>query len=123
MDYFSASALVTPAWIVLGALGVLFTRKLLWAYLLFSVLLAVVSWSSGVAQVSEQRSFDEREKAVEAGQQQLNAEFAKLAISLRMPSNSPHQMILDRVQAMNSSETGQGGDHERIQGSDSHPSN
>jgi hypothetical protein len=72
MDYFSASALITPAWIILGALGVLFTRKLLWAYLLVSVLLAGVSWCSGVAQVREQHAFDERQKAVEAGQQQLN---------------------------------------------------
>ena len=121
MDYFSAPALVTPAWIVLGALGVLYTRKLLWAYLLVCVLLALVSWSSGVAQVREQRAFDEREKAVQAGQQQLNAEFAKLAISLRMPANSPHEMILDRMQAMNSSQSGPRGDDERIQRPKSHP--
>jgi cell division protein FtsL len=100
MDYLSPSALITPAWIILGALGVLFTRKLLWAYLLVSVLLAAVSWCSAVAQVREQRTFDERQKAVEAGQQQLNIEFTKLAISLRMASNSPHEMILDRMRTM-----------------------
>jgi cell division protein FtsL len=109
MDYFSTSALITPAWIILGAVGVLFTRKLLWAYLLVCVLLAALSWRSGVAQVREQRAFDERQKAVEAGQQQLNVEFAKLAISLRMSPNSPHEMILDRMQAMNSTQTGASG--------------
>ena len=122
MDYFSTSALITPAWIILGALGVLFTRKLLWAYLLVSVLLAAVSWCSAVAQFREQRAFDERQKAVEAGQQQLNIEFTKLAISLRMPRNSPHEMILDRMRAMNSTHTRPGGDDERIQKPESHPS-
>jgi hypothetical protein len=102
VDYFSAPALITPAWIMLGALGVIFTRKLFWAYLLVSVLLAALSWASGVAQVKEQREFDERQKVVETGQQQLNVEFAKLAISLRMPPNSPHEMILDRMRMMNS---------------------
>jgi hypothetical protein len=121
MDYFSASALITPAWIILGALGVLFTRKLLWAYLLVSVLLAGVSWCSGVAQVREQHAFDERQKAVEAGQQQLNIEFTKLAISLRMPPNSPHEMILHRMRAMNSTQTGPVGGDERIQKPESHP--
>src|SRR5208282_1338667 len=106
MDYFNTSALITPAWIILGAVGVLFTRKSLWAYLLVCGLLAAFSWRSGVAQVREQRAFDERQNAVEAGQQQLNVEFAKLAISLRMPPNSPHEMILDRMQAMNSIQTG-----------------
>jgi hypothetical protein len=101
MDYLSASTLITPAWIILGALGVLFTRKLLWGYLLVSVLLAVISWCSGVAQLREQREFDERQKAVEAGQQQLNIEFTKLAISLRMPPNSPHEMILEQMHVMN----------------------
>jgi hypothetical protein len=102
MDYLSASALVTPAWIILGALGVLFTRKLLWTYLSVCVLLGAVSWYSGVAQVREQRAFDERQEALEEGQQQLNADFARLAISVGMPPNSPHEMILDRMQAMNS---------------------
>jgi hypothetical protein len=110
MDYLSTSALVTPAWIILGAIGVLFTRTLLWAYLLVCVLLGAVSWYSGVAQVREQRAFDERQKAVEEGQLQLNAEFAELAIALRMPPNSPHEMILDRMQVMNSA---QAGDKER----------
>ena len=105
MDYLSASALITPAWIILGALGVLFTRKLLWAYLLVSVLLAAVSWCSGVAQLKEQREFDERQQAVEAGQQQLDIEFSKLAISLRMPPNSPHEMILEQMHVMNSTQS------------------
>lgn len=104
MDYFSSPALITPAWIMLGALGVLFTRKLLWAYLLVSVLLAALSWGSGVAQLRKQREFDERQKVLETGQQQLNVEFAKLAIFLRMPPNSPHEMILDRMQAMSSTQ-------------------
>ena len=109
MDYFSGPALITPAWIMLGALGILFTRKLLWAYLLVSVLLAALSWGSGVAQVREQREFDERQKVLETGQQQLNVEFAKLAISLRMPPNSPHEMILNRIEAKSSEQTGPGG--------------
>jgi hypothetical protein len=69
MDYFSAAAFITPAWIMLGALGVLFTRKLLWAYLLVSVLLAALSWDSGVAQVRKQRKFDERQQVLETEQQ------------------------------------------------------
>ena len=109
MDYFSGPALITPAWIMLGALGILFTRKLLWAYLLVSVLLAALSWGSGVAQVREQREFDERQKVLETGQQQLNVEFAKLASSLRMPPNSPHEMILNRIEAKSSEQTGPGG--------------
>jgi cell division protein FtsL len=108
MDYLSASALITPVWIILGALGVLFTRKLLWAYLLISVLLSAVSWCSGVAQVREQREFDERQKALETGQQQLNTEFAKLAVTLGMSPNSPHEMIFDRMQVMNSTQPGAG---------------
>ena len=102
MDYFSVSAFITPAWIILGALGVLFTQRLLWPYLAVCVLLAVVSWLSGVAQIREQRSFDERQKAVQADQQELSAEFKKLAISLGMPANSPHEMILNRMQGINS---------------------
>lgn len=109
MDYLSASAVVTPAWIILGALGVLFTRKLLWAYLLVCVLLGAVSWYSGVAQLKEQHAFDERQEALEEGQHQLNAEFARLAISPGMPSNSPHEMILDRMQVMNSAQPGDKG--------------
>jgi hypothetical protein len=97
MDYFSASVLVTPVWIALGGLAVLFTRRLLWLYLSVCVLLAIVSWMSGVAQVREQRSFEQREKAVQAGQQRLNAEFEQLAIALRVPPNSPHEMILNRM--------------------------
>src|SRR5215469_18015285 len=102
MDYFNVSVFITPAWIILGALGVLFTQRLLWAYLRVCVLLAVVSWLSGVAQMREQRSFDERQKAVQADQQELSAEFEKLAISLGMPVNSPHEMILNRMQGVNS---------------------
>jgi uncharacterized membrane protein YdjX (TVP38/TMEM64 family) len=101
MDYLSATVLVTPAWIILGALGVLFTRKLLWLYVSVCALLAAVSWFSGVSQIRDQRSFYDRQKAVELSQQALNAEFEKLAISLRMAPNSPHQMILDRMHAMN----------------------
>jgi hypothetical protein len=101
VDYINATVLVTPAWIVLGALGVLFTRKLLWAYVSVCVLLAGVSWVTGVSQVRDQRSFYDRQKAVELSQQALNAEFEKLAISLRMAPNSPHQMILNRMHAMN----------------------
>jgi ABC-type nickel/cobalt efflux system permease component RcnA len=100
MDYLNAAVLVTPAWIVLGALGVLFTRKLLWVYVFVCVLLAVVSWVSGVSEVRDQRSFYDRQKAVELSQQALNDEFEKLAISLRMAPDSPHQMILDRMHAM-----------------------
>jgi hypothetical protein len=102
MNYFSVAAFITPAWIILGAVGVIFTKRLLWAYLAVCVLLAVVSWLSGVAQMREQRSFDERQKAVQADQQELSAEFEKLATSLGIPANSPHEMILNRMQAMNS---------------------
>jgi hypothetical protein len=84
---------------------VLFTRTLLWAYLLVSLLLAAVSWCSGVAQLREQREFDGRQKAVEAGQQQLNIEFTKRAISLRRPPNSPHEMILEQMQVINSAQS------------------
>jgi hypothetical protein len=105
MDYFSAPALISPAWIMLGALGVLLTRKLLWAYLLVSVSLAALSWGSGVSQVRHEHEFDERQKALEKGQQQLDMDFAKLAISLRMRPDSPHQMILDRMQAMSTAQT------------------
>jgi hypothetical protein len=108
VDYFSGPALITPAWIMLGALGTIFTRKLLWAYLLVSVLLAALSWGSGVAQVKAQREFDERQRVLETGQQQLNVEFAKLAISLRMAPNSPHEMILDRMRMMNSAQSAGG---------------
>src|SRR5215467_11148421 len=102
MDYFTVSAFITPAWIILGALGVLFTQRLLWPYLAVCVLLAIVSWLSGVAQIREQRSFDERQKAVQADQRELSAEFEKLAISLGMPPDSPHQMILNRMQGVDS---------------------
>jgi hypothetical protein len=81
MDYFSATVLVTPVWIALGGLAVLFTRRLLWLYLSVCVLLAIVSWMSGVAQVREQRSFEEREVAVQAEQQQLNARSFKGSLS------------------------------------------
>jgi hypothetical protein len=121
MDYFNVPALITPAWIMLGALGVLFTRKLLWVYLLVSILLAALSWGSGVAQVRRQSEFDERQKVLETGQQQLNVEFAKLAISLRMPPNSPHEMVLNRILAMSSTQTGPGHNDERIQRPESHP--
>jgi hypothetical protein len=100
MHYLNSSVFITPAWIILGGLGVLFARKWLSVYLLSCVLLATVSWLSGVAQVRKQRSFDEREQAVETGQQELNAEFDKLATALRIPANSPHEMILNRMQAM-----------------------
>jgi hypothetical protein len=100
MDYFSATVLVTPVWIALGGLAVLFTRRLLWLYLSVCALLAVVSWLSGVAQLREQRSFEAREKAVQAGQQRLNAEFEQLAIALKIPPNSPPEMILKRMHAM-----------------------
>ena len=117
MDYFNVSAFITPAWIILGALGLLFTQRLLWAYLAVCVLLAVVSWLSGGAQIREQRSFDERQKAVQADQQELSAEFEKLAISLGMPVNSPHEMILNRMQVINSKPEHSFGCGERITGS------
>jgi hypothetical protein len=53
------------------------------------------------SRIRNQRSFYDRQKAVELGQQALNAEFEKLASSLRMAPHSPHQMILDRMHAMN----------------------
>jgi hypothetical protein len=106
MDYFSATVLVTPVWIALGGLAVFFTRRLLWLYLSVCVLLAIVSWMSGVAQVREQRSFEERQVAVQAEQQQLNVEFQRIAIALRIPPNSPHEMILNRMHAMDTRRTG-----------------
>jgi hypothetical protein len=105
MDYFSATVLVTPVWIALGGLAVLFTRRLLWLYLSVCVLLAIVSWMSGVAQVREQRSFEDRQVAVQAEQQQLNAEFQEIAIALRIPTNSPHEMILNRMHEMDTGRT------------------
>jgi hypothetical protein len=105
MDYFSATVLATPIWIALGGLAVLFTRRLLWLYLSVSVLLAIVSWMSGVAQVREQRSFEERQVAVQAEQQQLNAEFHRIAIALRIPPNSPREMILNRMRDMDTGST------------------
>ena len=105
MDYFNATVLVTPVWIALGGLAVLFTRRLLWLYLSVCVLLAIFSWISGVAQVGEQRSYDERQVAVQAEQQQLNAEFQKIAIALRIPANSAHEMILNRMHAMDTERT------------------
>ena len=105
MDYFNATVLVTPVWIALGGLAVLFTRRLLWLYLSVCVLLAIVSWMSGIAKVREQRSFEERQVAVQAEQQQLNAEFQKIAIALRIPANSPHEMILNRMHAMDTGAT------------------
>lgn len=105
MDYFSATVLVTPVWIALGGLAVLFTRRLLWLYLSVCVLLAIVSWMSGVAQVREQRSFEDREVAVQAEQQQLNAEFRRIAIALRIPPNSPREMILNRMHEMDTGRT------------------
>src|SRR5271156_6600871 len=112
MDYFNTSALITPAWIILGAVGVLFTRKFLWAYVVVCVLLAALSWRSEVGQVREQRAFDERQNAVATEQHQLNVEFEQLAISLKMQPNSPHEMILNRmhaIQPMNSLQTGASG--------------
>ena len=100
MDYFSATVLVTPVWIALGGLAVLFTHRLLWLYLSVCVLLAIISWMSGVGQVREQRSYEQRQVAVQAEQQQLNAEFQKIAIALQIPPNSPHEMILNRMHAM-----------------------
>jgi hypothetical protein len=117
MDYLSISAFITPAWIILGALGVLFTQRLLWPYLAVCVLLALVSWLSGVAQIREQRSFDERQQAVQAHQQELSAKFEKLAISLGMPANSPHEMIMNRMQAINFKPARSSGCDERITGS------
>jgi hypothetical protein len=105
MDYFSATVLVTPVWIALGGLAVFFTRRLLWLYLSVCVLLAVVSWMSGVTQVRDQRSFAEREVVVQAEQQQLSAEFQKIAIALRIPPNSPHEMILNRMHTMDTRST------------------
>src|SRR5215469_4174677 len=78
MDYFSATVLVTPVWIALGGLAVLFTRRLLWLYLVVCMLLAIISWTSGVGQVREQRSFEERQVALQTEQQQLNAEFQRI---------------------------------------------
>jgi flagellar biosynthesis/type III secretory pathway M-ring protein FliF/YscJ len=121
MDYFSLPAVITPAWILLGAIGVLFARKFLWAYLSICLLLAVLSWRSGIDQVREQRAqenrakdFDERqrtlerqEQTIEAGQeelkeaqQQLNLGFAQLATFLKLPPNSPREMILERMHEM-----------------------
>ena len=100
MNYFSATVLVTPVWIALGGLAVLFTHRLLWLYLSVCVLLAIISWMSGVGQVREQRSYEQRQVAVQAEQQQLNAEFQKIAIALQIPPNSPHEMILNRMHAM-----------------------
>jgi len=105
MDYFSATVLVTPVWIALGGLAVLFTHRLLWLYLSVCVLLAIISWMSGVGQVREQRSYEQRQVAVQAEQQQLNAEFQKIAIALQIPPNSPHEMILNRMHAMHTGGT------------------
>ena len=105
MDYLSATVLVTPVWIALGGLAVLFTRRLLWLYLSVCVLLAIVSWASGVAQVREQRSFEDRQVALQAEQLQLNADFQKIAIALRIPPNSPHEMILSRMHEMDKGRT------------------
>jgi hypothetical protein len=100
MDYFSATVLVTPAWIALRSLAVLFTRRLRWLYLSVCVLLALVSGLSGFERVREQRSFEERQKAVQAGQQKLIAEFEKPAIALRIPPASPHELIVNRMSTM-----------------------
>lgn len=100
MDYFSATVLVTPIWIAIGGVAVLLTRRLLWLYVSVCVLLAAVSWFSGVAQVRERRSFEEQEEAVQAGQRRLNAEFQQIAVVLKIPPNSPHEMILNRMHAM-----------------------
>jgi hypothetical protein len=105
MDYFSATVLVTPVWIALGGLAVLFTRKLLWLYLLICVMLAIVSWMSGIAQVREQRSSEERQVALQAEQRQLNAEFQRIAIALRIPPDSPHEMILNHMHEMDTRRT------------------
>jgi hypothetical protein len=102
MDYFSLVAIITPAWILLGAMGVFFTRKSLWAYLLICLSLAALSWRSGVVQVREQRAEANREKQLKEGQQQLSREFANLAIFLKLPPDSPHEMILERMHAMDS---------------------
>ena len=102
MDYFSLVTIITPAWILLGAMGVLFTRKSLWAYLLICLSLAALSLRSGVVQVREQRAQANREKELKEGQQHLNKEFAQLAIFLKLPPDSPHEMIMERMHVMES---------------------
>lgn len=127
MDYLSLPAVITPAWILLGAIGVLVARKFLWAYLSICLMLAALSWRSGVNQVREQhamasraRDFDERQRTLEQqeqaieqrqeelkeAQQHLNLGFAQLATFLKLPPNSPHQMVLERMRAMGSGKAG-----------------
>ena len=106
---FSLPAIIAPAWIVLGAIGVLFTRKFLWVYLLICLSLAALSWQSGATQVREQREQTNREKELKEGQQQLNQEFAQLAVFFKMPPDSSHETILAHMHAMESVKTGDSG--------------
>ena len=85
MDYLSLPAIITPAWILLGATGVLFARKFLWAYLSICLLLAVLSWRSGVDQVKEHRAqmsgakdFDERQRTLEQQEQAIEQKQEEL---------------------------------------------
>ncbi len=111
MDYFSLSALITPAWILFGFASGFFTEravskkwKMIWAGAF--LLLALSAWRSEVQQARQDWAIEHSQEELKEGQQQLNLAFAKLATALRMPPDSPHEMILERMHAMDSAKTG-----------------
>jgi len=105
MDYFSLSALITPAWILFGFASGFFTEraasrkwKMAWAGAF--ILLALSAWRSEVQQARQTGTIERSQEQLQEGQQQLNLEFVKLATTLRIPPDSPHEMILARVHTM-----------------------
>ena len=105
MDYFSLSALITPAWILFGFASGFFTEraasrkwKMVWAGAF--ILLALSAWRDEIQQARQRSAIERSEEQLREGQQQLNLEFVKLATALRIPSDSPHAMILAQVHTM-----------------------
>ncbi len=109
MDYFSLSALITPAWILLGFASGFFTERTVsrnWkmAWTVAFVFFALFAWRSTVQQerqrAKRERTMEREQEELRAGQQELNVAFAKLATALKLPPDSPHEMIMERMRAI-----------------------
>ncbi|MGA2412431.1 MAG: hypothetical protein ABSG46_18855 [Candidatus Binataceae bacterium] len=104
---FDASTVYPPLWILFGFVSGFFTErannrtwKVAWAIAV--VLLAILAWQSGIQQEKAQAQQAQREEELRESQQQLNMAFAQIAVFLKLPPGSPHQMIMQRMEARSS---------------------
>jgi hypothetical protein len=109
MDYFSLRAIITPAWILFGFASGFFTERTVSrnckvAWTVAFVFLALFAWRSTVQErrqrAQQERTMEREQEELRVGQQELNLAFAKLATALKLPPDSPHEMIMERMRAI-----------------------